>query len=737
MLYRRVIFMDKKRSCVIVSVVALILAMTLLFSACSPIKVTKVKSAAFNSIYPDGSGDAFHKTKRKAYELICKSGLIEMYFDKSTSSVGILDTSADVFWSALPLENEKKSLNFSALEVVLSTKSGAEYTLNSQDSSVNFGNFSFEQMSNGVNIKYSLSIDEETGKADINTLPEEAVRADITVSYTLSDGSFYASVSMNNVKLPKGTYLEKIRLLNSFGAYGDSTEGDFIFVPDGSGAIIKTDVADPDFAPVSLKVYGNDIAAGGAQTPAPLGTFGIKHGKGAFLCIIESGDAIAGINAYRESESSLNSVGSEFAVTDVSLTQSKKKQTKTLGYEYSGEMRLCYRFLSGKSATYSGMAAACRENLIRNSVISSKTVDAEHASLPLIVNLQFGYCDAKGKLTVKSTFEQAQALMALLKAKGVNNVYLHASGLFEDANNGESEDFGSFLKKLGTKDDYNSLYSYMKTQNFPLYIDTSILSVRKSSKSAKNIYGDKITFISSNANLNMPTAKRRNMRMSELEDKIEELLSISSSVSFDGYALNDIGSVLYSDYCSDFYPRESSKMEISSLIPVLSSSKPIMLENANFYSIKNASIISSMPQSTLSRGESEAYRAIPFTALLLHGSYDYSINSINLSDDPQKTFLRTVEFGALPSADWYCENTGKDDKRGYDNNINDIVSYCVKANDILSDLRDARMTSHYEVQSGVYCTEYNNSTKVYVNYTENDVKINGITVNAQDCVKIS
>lgn len=730
--------MNKKKLSILLAVIAVTLAFVLLFGACSPVTLTKIKNSSLESIYPESAGDTYRKAKRQSFESVCKSGLIEMYFDKSTASVGILDTSADVFWSALPSDSEAKSLSFSAVELVLLTKSGDRYILNTQDSSVAFGNFSFEKTNNGVNVKYSLSLDAETGKADISTLPEEAVRADLTVSYTLSDGSFYTSVSMNNLHLPKDVYIERIKLLDSFGAYSDKKTDDFIFVPDGNGAIIKTGVADPDFTPVSLKVYGDDPSVSGGQASAPLGAFGIKHGKGAFLCIIESGEAIANINAYRLSDSSLNSVGAEFAVTDVANVSKKTKQVKTVGYEYGGEIRLCYRFLSGKSATYSGMAAACRENLIRNSVISSKSVEEDGSSLPLIVNLQFGFSDSKGKLTVKSTFEQAQALMALLKAKGVNNVYLHASGLFTDANNGESKNFGSFLKQLGTEKDYESLFSYMKTQNFPIYIDTPILSVKKSSSDkAKNLYGDKITYSGNNSNLNMPSAKRGYLKMSELEGRIEDLLNDSSGISFDGFALNDIGTALYSDYSSDFYPRESSKKEIAALIPVLSSNKPIMINKGNFYSLKNASIISGIPQSTVSRAENEAYCAIPFASLILHGTYDYSLNGINLSEDPEETFLRSVEFGAVLSADWYCLSTNSEDKYGYNNNINDIVSYCVKASDILADLRSARMTSHYEVQTGVFCTEYNNSTKVYVNYTDKAIKINGITVNARDCVKIS
>lgn len=730
--------MNKKRFSIFIAVIAVSLSLTLLLTACSPVTLTKIKSRSFESIFAEYSGDKYHKVNRSAYKSVCKSGLIEMFFDEQTASVGILDTSSNVFWSALPHDSEEKALSFSAVEAVLLTEDGKEYALNSQDSSVCFGNFTSEKTNNGVNVKYSLSLDAETGKADINTLPENTVRADITVSYTLSDGSFYASVNTNNLALPNGVHIEKIRLLNSFGAYSDRNADDFIFVPDGNGAIIKTGVEDPEFTPVSLKVYGDDPAVGTGKASAPLGAFGIKHGKGAFLCIIESGDSIADINAYRLSDSSLNSVGAEFSVTDISLVSKKSTQVKTVGYEYSGEIRLCYRFLSGKSATYSGMAAACRENLIRNSVISSKSIDANGTSLPLIVNLQFGFSDPKGKFIVKSTFEQAQSLMALLKAKGVNNVYLHASGLFKNANNGESDNFGDFIKQIGTNDDYDALYSYMKTQNFPIYIDTPVLSVRKAAGDrAKNLYGNKITYTDNYSTLNLPSSKRGYLKMSELENKIEELLDKSARISFDGFALNDIGTLLYSDYSADFYPRESSKKEIASLIPILSSNKPIMISKGNFYSLKNVSVITYIPQSTVSRKENEAYRAIPFASLILHGTYDYSLQSINLSENPEETFLRSVEFGAVPSADWYCANTDENDKYGYNNNINEMVSYCVKANDILADLRGARMTAHFEVQSGVYCTEYNNSAKVYVNYNENDVKINGITVNARDCVKIS
>ena len=104
-----------------------------------------------------------------------------------------------------------------------------------------------------------------------------------------------------------------------------------------------------------------------------------------------------------------------------------------------------------------------------------------------------------------------------------------------------------------------------------------------------------------------------------------------------------------------------------------------------------------------------------------------------------KAFLKSVEYGCLPNVSWYCSpySDELDTQYYYDRNINDVVALYVKANSALANIRDARMTSHSFVQNGVYCTEYNNSIKVYVNYTDTPVTINGITINANDCVAIS
>ncbi len=736
--------MRNSRYTYLIKIISVICLMTMLFSACGADVSTKnARMKSENIIVAENKGDSIHKTALGNYESVCKSGLIEMFFDKTTMTIAIKDTNSGNIWTTLPQPELTKSLNSSAVEVTLSNGDENVYVLNSQDNSVAFGNASYTIGENNVSVKYAISLDAETGKANIDDLKKDQIRADLTVIYTLRDGSFFVNVSMNTLSLPKGIYLEKIKVLGDFGGYEQGGTEDYIFVPDGSGALIMTGIEDAEFSPISLSVYGNDLATTDIieKSNCLVGAFGMKRGNGAFLCIIEQGDSIAEINANRNGENSLNSVNATFKTTDIYKEQNKNSVNKTYGYTYKNEITLCYRFLSGKSATYSGMATACRENLIRNSVLSTKKVEPQSKALPLVVSLQGGYVNAKNKYTVLSNFAQAKDLMTLLKAKGVNNAILRYNGLYGNANNGSNSAFGDFSKNLGKDKEFNELYSYLNSQKFLLYLDTDILTYSYSSSQNAIDLNNKNIKLAKNKEASFPSAfsAQSFVSMNRIEKKVEDTLNASFDVNFDGYALNDIGSYLYSDYSSDFYSRTVSNKEIFAQLPVLATSKKLMIDTGNFYAIKSADIVSEIPMAPIKANESNAYIGIPFVQMMLHGICEYSAPAMNSSENMTTSFLKSVEYGCLPNVLWYCSTYDDtlDENYYYDKNINDVVALYTKANSALSTIRDARMTAHDKVQDGVYCTEYNNSIKVYVNYTDKPVTINGITVNATDCVAIS
>ncbi len=720
--------MKKKSISIITKLIAVIAVISILFSACGGDVTTKtIRFKELNVVSSQYGDDTLHISVESAYKSVCKSGLIELLFDEKTCTVAIRDTSSGNLWTSLPQNSVNKQIISSPLEVVLSNGDETVYILNSQENSVAFGNYSYNAGEDGVLVKYSLSLDAETGKADINTLKDEQIRADLSVLYTLRDGSFYVNVSMNNLKLPKGVYLEEVRLMKDFGSFEQSGAEDYIFVPDGSGALIMTGIKDAEFKPVNLSVYENGCL---------VGAFGMKRGNGAFLCIIEQGDSIAEIHANKNSESSLNNVYASFKTTEI-LSEEGNRIKKTYGYKYQNEIIMCYRFLSGKSATYSGMATACRENLIRNSVLSTKKLSVESSNLPLVLSIQGGYKNNKGKYSVLSSYEQTLSLVTLLKAKGVNNIYLRYNGLYDDANNGSNAALGDFSKKLGKSKDYDALYNYLNSQNFLLFVETDLLTYDYNGKGAKSVDSSKYKVKTDSAFPN-PVSAQEFLKLSKLENRVEEILNASADLKFDGYALNDIGAELYSDYSSNFYSRVSAKKEIAAQIPVLATSKQIMVDTGNIYSVKNADIVTKLSITPVANKENGAYIGIPFMQMLLHGISAYSSNGINSYNDMKTAFLKCVEYGCLPSARWYCTkfDNETDNKFYYDNNINDMVNYYTKINDALGDIQSSRMTSHYKVQDGLYCTEYDNSIKVYVNYTNKDVTINGIKIPSMDCVKI-
>ena len=164
-----------------------------------------------------------------------------------------------------------------------------------------------------------------------------------------------------------------------------------------------------------------------------------------------------------------------------------------------------------------------------------------------------------------------------------------------------------------------------------------------------------------------------------------------------------------------------------------------MAVKGNFYMLKNIDSVIDMPLKT-SVPQSGAYCPVPFILFVLHGIADYSGEPINTRINLQETLLKYIEYGACPHFEWNYEpvvNQTESDIFYYDNTINAAAEFYSKANDALNDLRDARMTDHYEVDDGVFCTEYDTGSMIYVNYTNEDFSTLGVVVEARSFLRVN
>ena len=453
----------KKRITARISALLLSAAMLCSLSACSdPVAVTKIKGT------PTEAGAAestlLHSVGDKAnLQQVGKSGLIELLFDESTYSVCVADLSHDdseKLWSALPTQ-ENSGAATATLEIV---SGDTLYKLNTQDNSVSFQNAQCSFADDALSVTYILAPD--TATAHKEKYDKDDIAFKLVVNYQIKDGSVYVSAKYENLVADSDAKLTKLSLLNFFGAYSEPQQGDYIFVPDGSGALIKTDTRDDSFdSELSFPIYGGDAASGhanGGTANALIPAYGMKQGNNAFVTIIDSGDAIATVSADRvRGGNDFYEAGVSFDITP--CTESKGKFYMS-SESYDGDIGLCIRFLGGSNADYTGMAAAAREQLIRERILSTRTVE-EQEYLPLdltVIGVSDDTLFSFKRLNLKkektfTDFEQALDMLTRMKSKGINSIKLRYKGALSGGTDQSSIMTASLLARLGTRSDLKDL----------------------------------------------------------------------------------------------------------------------------------------------------------------------------------------------------------------------------------------------------------------------------------------
>lgn len=737
-----------KYSVVLIIAVALIGA--IIFSVNynnSSVRVIRVKTQQ-NIITNKAETAEIHYAKSETAfsEKVAASGLIELFVDPASNSFGIFETGNNRFWSALPLLNataQGEELNSEASMATLRILNGSDiYYLNTQDNSLDYKTASYKPIENGAEFTFDLFSNPET--AAKTSFDKKDIGFRIVISVSLKDGSMLVDCKHSNLTGNPDAYIESIDLLNYFGAYNDSLEDDYILVPDGSGAIIKTSIYDESFESLSFDIYGNDISVDSdSESEAVIPAFGIKHGKTAFVSLIQNGDAIATVNAEKATSlSEYNRVYSSFRITPIKYEEEKIFVSRI---SFNENISLCYRFLTGNNATYSGLASACREQLIRNSVISTKTVSVSDY-IPCFLSLTGAVNSGTGKLIPlmpATTFEQATDMLIHMKSKGINNISVRYSGIFNGGANSEDAAKLKINSESGGEKGLKGLMEYASSQKMNIYLDINLLSSSDgfTDSPALNILNDKASYFPEKTSSDFIgySFKPRTVRAFEkLKETVTAVISRTSSLDFSGFCINDAGYLLYSDFGKGVLRNDAEKT-IASCISPLSTSKSTMAIGGNFYILKNIDSIINLPMNTASSA-SGAYVSVPFVPLILHGTFDYTGDPINTRINIEETLLKYIEYGACPHFAWSYEpvsDNPETDIYYYDNTINTASEYYKKANETLNDLRDARMTDHYQVSDGVFCTEYDTGSLVYVNYTDSDYDTLGVTVSARSFTRVN
>lgn len=606
---------------------------------------------------------------------------------------------------------------------------------------------------------------------------EETVAAlfNMSLYVELENGDLKVTVPADSISYDSQKfYLSSFQLLSYFGA-GKYDQDGYLFVPDGSGALINYNKYGLKKILYTIKpVYGMDYSLSfnyelnSLSTQVYFPVFGNREGDGkAMFAIIEDGEALANIISESGNiRSSYETVYPQFSYETaytVNYTDSSKIKGLYTYHDtnaYTGDYVMRYRFLTGEEADYVGMAKSYQAYLADKGILSKLP---EQESTPGF------YLEALGAIEKTSTimgipytesvaltsFQQAQDILAQIQ--GVADVDLKLrykgwenGGLYYSVSNGVDVE-----KSLGGKKGLAALESFTQQNGIGLYPDVDFFMVcndeafdgySESTNGVRSIRRETLYLVEPQGMTNLAWMQYANYSVSPYyyEKYMSSYFKEYNKLQLSGISTGNIGTMLYAEYHKKkAVNREQAKDILTESLQSYTEGKGLMLDGGNAYVLPYASDLVRVPM------YDSAYtledESVPFMQLVLHGYLHYSGEAINLSGGYEDLFLRSIEYGSNPFFTVAADHTDLLKKTAYcyyysvdwESLKEEITACAAQWADAYKGLENQAMTAHEKLSEDVYRTEYENGTVFYVNYGDTDVQLSdGTQLAARSYLKL-
>lgn len=598
---------------------------------------------------------------------------------------------------------------------------------------------------------------------------DDSVWFQIPLTYRLEGETLLATIDPEEIVYnDNGYYLVNIDLLRYFGA--SMKEDGYLFVPDGSGALIYFNNGKTSAASYGAQVYGQDKtmiynayyeSQIDVTNTVKMPVFGIKEEEKALFAVIEGGDANAVINAEISGKTTgYNDVYASFSYLQYGTASLDDMVGANSYYMYSdpefeGDYAIRYAFLSGEEANYSGMAKCYREYLADRGVLSA---ESGKQKLPFYVEYIGAIDKSKTMLGVKytsvcavTTFAQAQEISSRLQENGVEDLRVIYSGWMNGGLHGTAVtrlNVAAGLNRGGVK--LSDFMKYADGAGIPLYMTVDLQYVYKdklfdgySAMKYAPRYFD-------NTNIKVIEYGLAS-RVSEgelaslispyyVEEVSEKLTKELAKKSVSGVGLGTLSWELYSDLLdANYTDRQMAKGRNTSAAETMKEADFALLgDNANAYIWGYANDLINIP--LFSNHYMIIDEEIPFYEMVIHGYIQYAGRALNLADDYKTSVLRSVESGAGLNFKWIYEDNSILKETDYDSLysvnyeawIEQAIETYRRINEEMGYLQGEEMVAHEILLPDVVKVTYSDGSIVYVNYTDNEAAVDGIIVGAKD-----
>ena len=598
---------------------------------------------------------------------------------------------------------------------------------------------------------------------------------DVPLEYRLDGDSLVVSVPTSRIVERGGAQIDMIQVLRYFGAAGEGDEG-YIFVPNGSGSLIRFNNGKTHAEEYSQYVYGQDALANtlyvmGNTEIARFPVFGIhKEGGGTIFAQIGEGRTFAQIYASVSGwTTSYNNIFSNFiirgsgALQMFGVTGNEGEMPVVEANLYQANLTMRYSFLTGEYEGYSGMARYYREKLEREGALGDR---AEQGDIPLYTDLIGAAIGTKFALSVQyqgiipmTTYGQASEIVDIFRDAGVSHQVINYQGWFNRGYYHDVADRISLVRQLGSKKELEALSAKLEGQGGKLYTDVIFQKVPWNSRryvwtiENSRYYGpgqigwsaqmvNPVTYVP--YGLGYAENFLEYISPKFLPRYIDQFVKRFDSYNVTGVSLRDLGDQLHSDRKrTELIDREHSLDIVKAQIDKLTGTgKDIMVSGGNLYALYAADDLINVP---LDQSDFVIVdEAVPFYQMVVHGYIPYAGYAANRNQGADKTLdmLKLIEFGASPHFTLTYEEASEMKYTGlnvfygtyYKNWIDEAIALYHTVNSVLGRVSGSLIVRHEITPDGLRCVTYDNGVQIIVNYTGAELSYQGVAVGARDYI---
>ncbi len=699
---------------------------------------------------------------------IAKSDSYTLYFNKTTCIFAVKNNKSGYIWWSTPydyLTDEiagkiqkdmmASMISYKPLDVENNTL--VNTTTLSYEASVRKEKFELQDIENGVKIIYEFT----------------KHHFKIPVSISLENDRLKVQVHTSEInektsksKSAKEYKLANINLCQSFGA-GRADEEGYIFVPDGSGAVINFNNGKTSTTVYQSKVYGEDSAVSKLTAPSKteqtyFPVLGIVknidgHNEG-MLAVVDKGDPYAIVSASVSGQAATN-INSGWFNFEMRASDTFTMGTKTpLTVFQADSIRVddivvYYYFLTGDEVNIGDLAETYRNYLINEKGLTQQSTDKASA---LAVTTMGGTITKKSVLgmpvdmqTVATSYSDAQEIMKKLKDLGVDNMQLIYNEFTNSDMKGEVTVGADYSNKLGGKNEFAALYDYTKNNNISFYPGVNFMEYTKSgngysftlnsSKRVTKAYATQNDFDLAFGNPDTEVKPTWTILSPYYwPDVFNKITNSFKAEGISSITLNQATSLLYSDFSRvnsagkpQFVRQDSIKILTDGYKQLNDAGISIIAQGCNAYALPYVKAITNVP--LYSSNYDLFDYDVPFYQMVIHGYIPYSSKPVNASSDSDELRLLSLLTGSAIHYE-LMHNSPNDfldskyDKYFYSNYAgwlefaaNDYKMF----KDTVSSLADKTIVKYTVNGKKNFTAEYSDGTKLTVDTDKKTFAVNG------------